>query len=335
MKAFLRKYALRIAVTAMFVVIAWTIREGLRPMSVTQHLLGSIPVIIITQFIWTILTLIHRLLDKVFPFTKSDVGRVFLQITIGTLLIWGIRSTVFYVIQHSFRVNIDPLTSAMVATINNFVSVTINIALIGQYYARRWKEGVIREERLEREKTQLQFLHLKNQVDPHFLFNAFTSLDSLVQSNPPLASQFIRHLSKVYRYALQNRDKDVVMLESELEMLQHYIALQKIRFGTSLEIDIEMNEMPKEKGIAAVTLQMLLDNAIKHNEVHADHPLRISIYVKEDYLVISNNKQIRRQLAASDKQGLQQLKQLYTYLSEREVKVEDGETQFTVALPLL
>ncbi|WP_109698000.1 sensor histidine kinase [Chitinophaga deserti] len=281
------------------------------------------------------LTLIHRLLDKVFPFTKSDVGRVFLQIAIGTLLIWGIRSAVFYVIQNSFRINIDPLTSAMVATINNFVSITINIALIGQYYARRWKEGVVKEERLEREKTQLQFLHLKNQVDPHFLFNAFTSLDSLVQSNPPLASQFIRHLSKVYRYALQNRDKDVVMLEAELEMLQHYIALQKIRFGTSLEIDIEMNEMPVEKGIAAVTLQMLIDNAIKHNEVHADHPLRISIYVKDDYLVISNNKQIRRQLAASDKQGLQQLKQLYTYLSEREVKVEEDENRFTVALPLL
>ncbi|WP_126243771.1 sensor histidine kinase [Chitinophaga rhizosphaerae] len=335
MKAFLRKYAVRIAVTFMFVVIAWTIRQGIVPdMTIGRHLLTSIPVIIVTQFVWTVLSGVHKLLDKVFPFTKSDAGRIFLQIVLGTILIYVIRSIVFSIIQSNFKIEIDQLTSAMIATINNFVSITINLALIGQYYTNRWREGILKEERLVREKMQLQFLHLKNQVDPHFLFNAFTSLDSLVHSNPDLASQFIRHLSKVYRYALQNRDKDMVSLQTELEMLHHYIALQKIRFGTALVVDIELDASLMDRRIAAVTLQMLMDNAIKHNEIHADHPLRIRIYEQDDYIIVSNNKQIRKQLAASDKQGLEQLKQLYTFLSARQVRVEDGVAEFTVALPL-
>lgn len=335
MKAFLRKYAVRIAVTFMFIVIAWTIRQGIVPdMTIGRHLLTSIPVIIVTQFIWTVLSGVHKLLDKVFPFTKSDAGRIFLQIVLGTILIYVIRSIVFSVIQSCFKIEIDQLTSAMIATVNNFVSITINLALIGQYYTKRWQEGIVKEERLVREKMQLQFLHLKNQVDPHFLFNAFTSLDSLVHSNPDLASQFIRHLSKVYRYALQNRDKDMVSLQTEMEMLHHYIALQKIRFGTALVVDIELDASLMDRRIAAVTLQMLMDNAIKHNEIHADHPLRIRIYEHEDYIIVSNNKQVRKQLAASDKQGLEQLKQLYSFLSARPVRVEDGVAEFTVALPL-
>lgn len=335
MKNFLRKHAVRIAITCMFILIAWTIRQGIRPdMHIGQHLLASIPVIIVTQFIWTVLSAVHRLLDRVLPFNKSDAGRIFLQIVIGTLLIYIIRSLVFTIVQSCFKVEIDSLTSAMIATINNFVSITINLALIGQYYTNRWREGIIKEERLVREKMQLQFLHLKNQVDPHFLFNAFTSLDSLVHTDPGLASKFIRHLSKVYRYALQNRDKDMVSLRTEMEMLEHYIALQKIRFGNALEVDIQLDEPLLDRRIAAVTLQMLMDNAIKHNEVHADHPLRIRIYEKDDYIIVSNNKQIRRQLAASDKKGLEQLIQLYTFLSARPVRVEDGVSEFSVALPL-
>jgi sensor histidine kinase YesM len=336
MKTFLRKYAVRIAITAMFVANGWMLRHALVPdMHFGQHLLACIPIIIVTQIVWAILAGIHRLLDRVFPFTKSDAGRIFLQIIVGTVAISIIRDLIVYdVLKRIFKVEIDQLTYASIYTINNFAAITINLALIGQYYTNRWREGIVKEERLVREKMQLQFLHLKNQVDPHFLFNAFTSLDSLVHSNPDLASQFIRHLSKVYRYALQNRDKDMVSLQTEMEMLHHYIALQKIRFGTALVVDIELDASLMDRRIAAVTLQMLMDNAIKHNEIHADHPLRIRIYEHEDYIIVSNNKQIRKQLAASDKQGLEQLKQLYSFLSARKVRVEDGVAEFTVALPL-
>lgn len=304
-------------------------------MPLHQHLLASIPVIIITQFIWTVLNGIHKLLNRWLPFSRNLYGRIILQITIGLLLVYLLRTFMLHAIPKMLHITIQPMGKAMIATINNLVSITVNLALISEYFTNRWKESIVKEERLQREKVQMQFLHLKNQVDPHFLFNAFTSLDSLVKVDPDLASRFIGHLAKVYRYALQHRDKDLVPLHMELSFLDHYISLQKIRFGPALEIDIQIDEMYHDRGIAMVTLQMLIDNAVKHNEVHPGRPLRIRIYVENDYLVISNNRQIRRQLAASDKQGLQQLQQLYTFLGERPVVIKDEPDTFTVALPLL
>ncbi|RPE08206.1 hypothetical protein EGT74_14170 [Chitinophaga lutea] len=335
MNTFFNKYAVRIAVTLVFVVVAWTIRASLAPMPFYRHLLASIPVVIITQFIWSVLNLIHKLLNRWMPFRQYLYSRIILQITVGLLLVWGLRSFALYMAPRVLDITIEPLARAMIATINNLVSITVNLALISEYFTGRWKQSIVKAERLEKEKVQMQFMHLKNQVDPHFLFNAFTSLDSLVKTDPDLASRFIGHLSKVYRYALQHRDKDLVPLHTELSFLGHYITLQKIRFGPALEIDIQVDEKHHDRRVAMVTLQMLIDNAVKHNEVHAAHPLRIRIYVENDYLVVANNKQIRRQLAVSDKQGLQQLRQLYTFLGEREVMVQDGDDTFSVALPLL
>lgn len=335
MDKFFRKYVVRIAVTFVFVVVAWTVRANLFPMPFYMHLLASIPVIIITQVIWEVLKAIHKLLNRWVPFSKYLYSRFIIQIGIGLLLIWGLRSIAFYFAPRVLDVTIEPLARAMIATVNNLVSITVNLALISEYFTDRWKKSVIKEEQFKKEKAQMQFLHLKNQVDPHFLFNAFTSLDSLVKTDPELASRFIGHLSKVYRYALQHQDKEVVPLQTELDFLEHYISLQKIRFGPALEFDIQIDEVHKERGVAMVTLQMLIDNAVKHNEVHTANPLRIRIYVADDYLVVLNNKQTRRQLASSDKKGLEQLQQLYSFLSERPVVIQNTEDSFSVALPLL
>ncbi|MGX5819193.1 sensor histidine kinase [Chitinophaga lutea] len=335
MQAFLRKYAVRIAVTLVFVVIAWTMRSSFTTLKFWQQLLASIPVIIVTQIIWGILHAVHKGLDRIMPFSRNTYARIFVQISFGLLLVWVFRSIGLYVIPRALHMELSALARATVATITNLVSITVNLALIAEHFTKEWTESRIRQMRLEKEKAQIQFLHLKNQVDPHFLFNAFTSLDSLVQTQPALASQFIRHMAKVYRYALEHRDKDVVPLQTELDFLEHYIALQQIRFGAALEIDIQVDEGAREKGVAMVTLQMLLDNAVKHNEMHIDMPLRIRIYDEGDYLVVTNNKQARKQLAASNQQGLQQLKQLYAFLSPKLVQVENDPETFTVRLPLL
>lgn len=336
MESFLRKHAIRIAITIAFVIVAWSIRAALfAPMSFGRHLLFSIPVIIVTQIIWTVLAAIHRLLNRFLPFSKNIYLRVILQIVIGIVLVYILRTIVLSCLEQLPQFDLSNLGRAMIATINNLVSLAVNMALISQHFTAVWKEGVIKAERLEREKVQLQYHQLKNQVDPHFLFNAFTSLDSLVKVDPELASRFIGHLAKVYRYVLQHRDKEVVNLQTELDFLAHYIALLEIRFDKALVIDIQVHEAAREKGIAMVTLQMLIDNAVKHNEVHPENPLYIHISEKDGYLEVRNNKQVRRQLAHSDKQGLEQLKSLYTFLSERPVIVKDETDTFTVALPLL
>jgi LytS/YehU family sensor histidine kinase len=193
----------------------------------------------------------------------------------------------------------------------------------------------LQTERLGKEKIQMQYHHLKNQVNPHFLFNTLTSLDGLVHDDPDLASDFIKHMSKVYRYVLEQKEKEVVPVQTELDFIEHYIQLLKIRYGRALEVHIDVSEGAREKGIVTVTLQMLIDNAIKHNTVSVEQPLRITILDEGGYLIVKNNKQVRKQIELSTKHGLQQLKDLYGYLSTTPVEVVEVNQYFKVKLPLL
>jgi LytS/YehU family sensor histidine kinase len=181
----------------------------------------------------------------------------------------------------------------------------------------------------------MRYHHLKNQVNPHFLFNTLTSLDGLIQVNPALASDFIRHLSKVYRYVLEHKENEVVSVDTEVNFIQHYISLLQIRYKEALDIRLTISDCGMEKGIVMVTLQMLIDNAIKHNSIQADQPLQIRISDEDDYLRICNNKQLRKQIETSNGHGLKQLKELYAFLTHKPVLTKDADNIFEVKLPLL
>ena len=181
----------------------------------------------------------------------------------------------------------------------------------------------------------MQYHHLKNQVNPHFLFNTLTSLDGLIKSNPSLASDFVQHLSKVYRYVLEHKENEVVTLQTELNFIQHYLSLLKIRHKEGIDVRIRISDDGMDKGIVMVTLQMLIDNAIKHNIVQPASPLAIEIFDADGYLHIRNNKQLKRQIELSSKQGLDQLRQLYKYLTDKQVVINEHDHQFEVNLPLL
>ena len=222
------------------------------------------------------------------------------------------------------------------------VTVLLNFILAAYYFFNQWQKSVqekaelqVKAAEMEKERSILQYHHLKNQVNPHFLFNTFTSLDGLIQTDPELASVFVRHLSKVYRYVLEHKENEVVSLQTETDFIQHYISLLNIRYKNVLEISMNISKADMEKGIVMVTLQMLIDNAIKHNSLETKSPLTIRIWNEEGYLHVSNNKQLRRQIETSNKQGLAQLKELYSYLTKQEVKIEDGPEQFEIKLPLL
>src|SRR5690606_15421651 len=135
-------------------------------------------------------------------------------------------------------------------------------------YFEKWQQSIDRAERLEKEKAQVQFDNLKNQLNPHFLFNALTSLNSLIKTNPQLASDFLQHMSRVYRYVLRHKDKHVVSLHEELDFISNYLFLMKTRFGEAFQFTCEVPEKEKEKGIVPVTLQILIENAVKHNTLN-------------------------------------------------------------------
>ena len=188
---------------------------------------------------------------------------------------------------------------------------------------------------LEKDKTEIQYQNLINHLNPHFLFNSLTSLNSLIMTEPKAASKFLQKLSLIYRYVLQNKDTEMVSLGQELDFVNHYVSLQKSRFEEGLQIDIDINTDCLFYRIIPVTLQNLFENAIKHNSIDEDNPLIISVFVNEEYLFVKNNLQRKKFVDTSNKQGLESLKNLYKYLSNRPIEIIVKENEFVVKIPLL
>lgn len=188
---------------------------------------------------------------------------------------------------------------------------------------------------LEKEKAVVMFESLKQQLNPHFLFNSLTSLASLIRVNQKLAGEFLEGMSKIYRYILKNGDNEVVNLGEEIAFVSNYIRLQTTRFKYGLQINVNISEEYYHYKIAPVTLQNLIENAIKHNCIDEESPLVIDIYIDSDYLVARNNLQRKKNVETSNKQGLANLKSLYTYLSQLPIQIAEDGDYFTIKIPLL
>ena len=188
---------------------------------------------------------------------------------------------------------------------------------------------------LEKEKTQVLYENLKQHLNPHFLFNSLTSLSSLIRINQKMAIEFLDNMSKIYRYILQSKDNELVHLKDEIKFIATFIRLQKMRFDEGLQVNIDIQEQYDYRKIAPVTLQNLIENAIKHNVIDKESPLHIDIFVKDDFLIIKNNLQRKNFVETSNKQGLDNLKSLYKYLSDKPVVIEEKDNYFIVKIPLI
>jgi len=188
---------------------------------------------------------------------------------------------------------------------------------------------------LEKEKTQVMYENLKQHLNPHFLFNSLTSLSSLIRIDQERAGNFLDRMSKVYRYILKNRDNETVPLAEELKFVDLYIQLQKTRFEKGLQVNINIDEEYHHRKIAPVTLQNLVENAIKHNVADPGTPLIIDLFIENDYLVVRNNLQRKNFVETSNKQGLANMESLYRYLSGKPMIVAEDKNYFTVKIPLI
>lgn len=194
----------------------------------------------------------------------------------------------------------------------------------------------IQTERLEKETAKAQFMALRNQVNPHFLFNSLSILSSLVEIDPNLSVRFINQLSKAYRYILEQRDNERVSLRTELEFIQAYIFLLSIRFDDKLQVHINVPETDANKyAIAPLTLQLLIENAVKHNQMSASRPLLVSVFREADYLLITNPIQLRPVTDSSTGMGLQNIVNRYALLTNKPIWVGEQDGLFVVKIPLL
>ena len=284
---------------------------------------------------WLLLSFVHRLLNKILPFEESIVLRITVQLAIGIALAFFIRFLIYEFGEPYLPLKLDPLFLASTRVLYALAVTGVNAVFFIKYFLSRWKESIVLTERLEKEKSQVQFDNLKNQLNPHFLFNALTSLNSLIFENQELASQFLQHMSKVYRYVLQNKDKNFVSLQTEIDFIKNYVFLAETRYGEALKIRFDIHKDTLERAIVPVTLQILIENAFKHNIIDHEKPLQIDIVTMGDYLVISNNLQVRRTVESSNKLGLENLKSLYAFLTERSVIIESLPERFNVKVPLI
>jgi two-component system LytT family sensor kinase len=278
---------------------------------------------------------INRTLNRILPFRENIPRRIAVQMISGATYAMMLRFLLYELGEPYLSVKLDSMFLAATWFLYGLASIIVNSIFILDYFIDQWRLSLVKAERLEKEKTQVQFDNLKNQLNPHFLFNALTSLNSLIFENQGLASQFLQHLSKVYRYVLQNKDKNFVTVQTELDFIQNYVFLLRTRFETGLTITFDIDVQSKDKAIVPVTLQILIENALKHNVVDKERPLSIWIGTNDDYLVVNNNLQVRKLVETSNKQGLENLKSLYAFLTDKPVQISSGETGFSVGVPLI
>jgi len=219
----------------------------------------------------------------------------------------------------------------------------INKGGVNRYITKPWDEREMRITienarqlfGLQEENIISQFETLKSQVNPHFLFNSLNVLSSLIHIDQNKASKFVRQLSKVYRYVLEHKNMDTIVIKDELPFINSYIFLLKTRFDQNLKINISIPEEVKKARIAPMVLQLLLENAIKHNIISRHKPLTITITETNGMLEIVNNLQLKSSTEVSSQTGLNNIRKRYEYLTNKKVIVEEDENEFKVKIPLL
>lgn len=204
------------------------------------------------------------------------------------------------------------------------------------YYFMQWKESVMVAEALKKENLQVQLDSLKNKVNPHFLFNSLNSLSYLMDEDKKTAKQYLNELAAVYRNILDSNEKQLHSVEEELEFIRSYLYLLHTRYDAQLHEEISIAEKYLQRSIPPLTLQMLIENAVKHNIISANKPLMIKISSQEnDTLIVSNNLQKINRPVPSNKIGLENIKSKYRLLNQPDVVVNETRECFQVILPLI
>ena len=216
------------------------------------------------------------------------------------------------------------------------VSFSIIVLYEAIYFYAQLRTSLTEKEQAKQAQIRSELEGLRNQVNPHFLFNSLNTLMHIVGEDQDLAKRYLQRMSKVYRYILESRSEPLISLADELAFIRAYNFLQEERFRGNLQVRINVDEAFERYKIVPLSLQILFENAIKHNIISKKHPLLIDVFVNDRLqLVVSNNLQRKRQVLDSTQVGLKNISQRYAYFTEDEISVQEDESNFTVALPLI
>jgi len=257
-----------------------------------------------------------------------------LVIIILAILITILMNYVYCFIVHHFTYSDCIATTLNMLLIEILIIVYFFTLYTGIEFFKKWREGLLQQELLQRKALELQLEALKNQVNPHFLFNSLNTLTTLVHRDPDLAVSLIIQLSDSYRYLLEQKDKKIVEWATEKQFVENYLSLQQMRFANNIQIQIETGG-ETDFYVVPLSVQMMVENAIKHNIITSDEPLHIAIYTVDNYLLVRNNLQVKSSVDKKGNVGLENIALQYEILTGRKVEIIKETDYFTVKLPMI
>ena len=283
--------------------------------------------------------LIFIQLDKYFEKNRFHLKRLVIgflaSFLISGLAIFFLRIVEDVVLENmsfnDFLKNESPSNYIVALVITVIVSLLIHLV----YFYKAYQENRVKQEKIIAGNASAQFESLKNQLDPHFLFNSLNVLSSLIEENPENAQKFTTSLSKIYRYVLEQRDKELISVSEELKFAKTYMNLLKMRFENSITFELPEDFDNEEAKVVPLALQLLLENAIKHNVVSEQKPLHVKIYIQDNQLIVENNLQKKETLQTRKGVGLQNIVDRYAIITTRNVAIEENENFFKIKLPIL
>jgi len=281
--------------------------------------------------------LINNRLDTKYRWIENPQKRLLIQ-SIACILFTTMIFFIFTFIIHQIKFGDGRLINRkMIETFAPalFFTFAVLAGYISNQFYKALKQSLIDVEKYKTASANAQLQILQNQLNPHFLFNNLSVLTSLIYQNQDKAADFINELSKVYRYVLDNKSSELVSLQEELNFLDHYIYLLKIRFDSSISFVMDIDETTKDLLLPPMCLQMLVENTFQHNEASQAKPLQISIYTNRESITIENPVQQRNDAAESSKTGLKNIQLRYSYLTDKNVEIINNGNYFKVVLPLI
>lgn len=286
-------------------------------------------------YLWSLVEYLNRRLPwvehpgKRFIVELGGVLLIVLNVSIGAYVWYGLMEGWIWtkgIQYYSLRLFIS----------STYLPVLVTLFMEARWFLFNWKETLLRAERLKFSNLEAQHDYLRQQIKPHFLFNSLNVLASLVHKDADLAEKFVLELSALYRRLLEMHDRDTVSLREELTAFESYVFLMKMRFGDALKVEIQAPDVQDNYVIPPFTLQLLLENAVKHNEMSQSNPITVQVEMNEPCITVRNTRKPKlRPTEPSTGIGLDNLKKRYQLLSDQPLEVVSDATTFLVKVPIL
>jgi sensor histidine kinase YesM len=294
---------------------------------------------LLTCFLSGGISVIVRQADRHFPWLDAPLSRLIfdlLVVTTYTFVVSFCLATIFsiYVWDYFTLENVGWGAIAGTTKTPIFIALAITVFFTSRSFLLEWRQAAIEAEQMRSERLAGQYQSLKEQLNPHFLFNSLNVLSNLVYEDADRANFFIEKLAKIYRYVLDVQHEELVDLEDELAFAKNYLELQELRFGAKFTYEMQVGT-EGDYALPPLTLQMLLENVLKHNVATKASPLAITIRQEGHTLIVENNLQKRDAHEPGSGVGLKNIRERYRFLTEAEVVVTQTRSRFSVAVPLL